>query len=310
MLVRRLLLLACIAWLSPAADVVEQPFRGVTHITRTESEPRSLHIHMVKIDLSAPGIRFKLTPPAGHLETIRQTTLQFLEQEHAQVAINGHFFLPYPSPETEVSLIGFAASDGVVYSAFESPVQSYALVPYAPALAIDAANHARIVHRDPAFGDGKHILEPVPVANALAGSAQILTAGRKTIPRYVDGQNPDGALTSGGPNGYSNAKSWYDVTTARSAIGVSQDGRTLFLFTVDVRGGSAGMTVGEVADMLLREGAYDALNLDGGGSTTLAMEDPVSHRSRVVNVSSDNPAGRAVGSSLAVFAAPIPARNP
>ncbi len=310
MLARRLLLLACIAWLSPAADVVEQPFHGVTHITRTESEPRSLHIHIVKIDLSAPGIRFKLTPPGGRLETIRQTTLQFLEQEHAQVAINGHFFLPYPSPETEVSLIGFAASDGVVYSAFESPVQSYALVPYAPALAIDASNHARIVHRDPAFPDGDHILEPLPVANALAGSAQILTAGKKTIPRYAGEQNPDGALTPGGPNGYSNSKSWYDVATARSAIGLSQDGRTLFLFTVDVRGGSAGMTVGEVADMLLHEGAYDALNLDGGGSTTLAMEDPETHAGRVVNVSSDNPNGRAVGSSLAVFAAPTPARIP
>ena len=49
---------------------------------------------------------------------------------------------------------------------------------------------------------------------------------------------------------------------------------------------------------------WDALNLDGGGSTTMVLEDPVSHEPSVVNASSDNPAGRSVGSSLAVFARP------
>jgi hypothetical protein len=63
------------------------------------------------------------------------------------------------------------------------------------------------------------------------------------------------------------------------------------------------MSVGEVADLLINDyGVYNALNLDGGGSTTLAMQDPATLVSHIVNVSSDNPAGRAVGSSLAVFA--------
>lgn len=293
-------LLAISAW---AADTVEHPFRGITHIVRTETAPRNLHIHVVKIDLTAPEIRFKLTPPGGKLETMRQTTLEFLRQEHAQIAINGHFFLPFPSPNPDASLVGFAASEGTVYSAFEEPMQSYAIVSNAPGLNIDSSNRAGIVHRDPAFDDGKHILEKVRVWNALAGSAQIITDGLKTVPRYADAQNAGALLTPGGPNNYSNARSWYDVLQARSAIGLSQDGSTLFLFTVDVRGGSAGMRVGEVADMLLREGTYNALNLDGGGSTTLAMEDPVTHAATVVNVSSDNPNGRLVGSNLAVFAA-------
>ena len=97
---------------------------------------------------------------------------------------------------------------------------------------------------------------------------------------------------------YSNAKSWYAQINARSAIGISKDGVTLVLFTVDARGGSAGMSVGEVADLLIEDyGVYQALDLDGGGSTTLAVD------GRIVNVSSDNPNGRKVGSSLAVFAA-------
>ena len=67
------------------------------------------------------------------------------------------------------------------------------------------------------------------------------------------------------------------------------------------------MKVGEVADLLIRDyGVYNALNLDGGGSTTLAMENPVTHIGFIVNVSSDNPRGRSVGSNLAVFAATAP----
>jgi exopolysaccharide biosynthesis protein len=292
-----------------AADTVERPFQGVTHVTRLESEPRSLRIHIVKIDLTAPGVRLKLTPPGGKRETVRQTTLEFLKQEHAQVGINAHFFLPFPSAETDVDLVGFAASEGKVFSGFEKPVQSYAIVADAPALHIDSANHATIVHRDPSFDDGLHILEKVNVWTAVSGSAQIVTGGKKTIPRYLDDFTIDGLLRPGGPNAYSNTKSWYDVPQARSAAALTADARTLILFTVDVRNGSAGMSVGEVADLLIREGARDALNLDGGGSTTLAMEDPATRTARIVNVSSDNPQGRSVGSNLVVFAVSPPARN-
>jgi len=271
---------------------VWHPFRGVTYIDREESAPRPLRMHVVKIDLGASGIGFQVSTPGGSLETVRQTTLDYLLQEGAQIAINAHYFLPWPSTGTEASVVGFAASNGTVYSAFEIPEQSYALAPYAPALNIDDKNHAGIVHRDPAFADGTHVLEKVKVWNAVAGSAQIVTGGVKTIPEY----EPDGVLKAG--KGYSGAKSWYAATNARSAIGLSRDGQTLVLFTVDARGGSAGMTVGEVADVLIADyGVYDALNLDGGGSTTLAMD------GRMVNVSSDNPQGRRVGSSLAVFAA-------
>src|SRR5450755_2912037 len=278
----------------PGAETAQYPYRGVTYIERVETAPRPLRMHVVKIDLATPGIAFKLSPPGGTLETVRQTTLDFLRQEHEQVAINAHYFLPWPSSSPEATLVGFAASNGTVYSAFEAPQQNYALTPYAPALNIDAENHASIVHRDPAFPDGKHILERVKVWNAVSGSAQIVTDGMKTIPEYA----PTGVLQPGGPNAYSNAKSWYAQTNARSAIGISKDGATLVLFTVDVRGGSAGMAVGEVADVLIQDyGVYQALNLDGGGSTTLAID------GAIVNISSDNPKGRSVGSSLAVFAA-------
>jgi len=284
---------------------VSQPFVGITYIERTDTIPRPLGMHIAQIDLTAPGIRLKLSPPAGAHEVIRQTTLEFLKAERAQLAVNAHFFWPFPSPETDVVVIGIGASEGRVYSACESPVQNYALVAFAPALNVDRSNQATLVHCDPADPEGRRVLERLTLWNTVSGSAQIVTAGVITIPEYKDAEHPGANLTPGGPNRYSNANSWYDAITARTAIGLSRDARTVTLFTVDVRGGSAGMKVREVAEMLVRDyDVWNALNLDGGGSTSMAMEDPVTHVPSLVNVSSDNPSGRAVGSSLAVYAQP------
>ena len=90
----RWLLIAWWCCCLPAADTVQHPFRGVTYIERVETVPRALRMHVVEIDLAAPGIAFKLSPPGGTLETVRQTTLEYLLQEGAQIAINAHYFLP------------------------------------------------------------------------------------------------------------------------------------------------------------------------------------------------------------------------
>ena len=297
---------ALAVWLAvaaPRADAtLTRPFVGIAYIDRTITAPRRAHLHVVQIDLTAEGVRLKLSPPGGSRETLRERTVDFLARERAQVAINAHFFLPFPSDDRDAWLIGLAASDGRVFSGFERPEQRYAIVADAPALNVDAANHASIVHRDRRARDRRRVQERVTLWNTVSGSAQIVTRGAKTIPTYADGTHPNARLAPGGPRRYSNRQSWYDVATARSAIGVSRDGRMLTLFTVDARGDSDGLRVGEVADLLLGLGVWNALNLDGGGSTSLAMEDPETHQPRLVNTSSDNPAGRAVGSNLAVFA--------
>ena len=189
-------------------------------------------------------------------------------------------------------------------SGFEVAEQSYALVANAPALNIDPRNRAAIVHSRPR-GAGTDVVERVTLWNAVAGSAQIITNGVKTIPVYEDAQHARAPLQPGGPGGYSNRNSWYGVLNARTVIGLANRQRTVILFTVDRAAGSLGMSLGEVADLLIRDYRVEqALNLDGGGSTTLAMEDPTTHQRSIVNHSSDNPAGRAVGSNLAVFARP------
>ena len=65
----------------------------------------------------------------------------------------------------------------------------------------------------------------------------------------------------------------------RTAVGVTSDGR-LLLVVVDGRQGgySAGMTLVELADLLARLGARDAINLDGGGSSTMYVNGLVANR--------------------------------
>lgn len=56
----------------------------------------------------------------------------------------------------------------------------------------------------------------------------------------------------------------------RTAVGLSEDGRTLIILVVDGRSAlSTGMTCAELSELLMELGAHDALNLDGGGSSAL-----------------------------------------
>lgn len=62
-------------------------------------------------------------------------------------------------------------------------------------------------------------------------------------------------------------------THPRTAIGTSKDGETLYLVTVDGRQTSSiGMTQQELAEFLVEINVYNAINLDGGGSTTMVAK--------------------------------------
>jgi hypothetical protein len=91
-------------------------------------------------------------------------------------------------------------------------------------------------------------------------------------------------------------------------MGISVDRRTIAMFVVDGRqSDSGGMNFPEMAAMLKNDyGMHWALNLDGGGSTTMAIADS---SPRVLNDPSDG-SERPVGNSWAVFARPTPAAVP
>lgn len=82
----------------------------------------------------------------------------------------------------------------------------------------------------------------------------------------------------------------------RTAVAMLESGK-LLLLTVDGRqpGVSAGMSLKMLAELLLELGAVEAINLDGGGSTTMFV------RNKIVNRPSDQTGERPVSDAILVF---------
>lgn len=89
----------------------------------------------------------------------------------------------------------------------------------------------------------------------------------------------------------------------RTAVGSTRSGKELLLVTVDGRqNASIGMTLTEMANLMISLGAYNALNLDGGGSTTMVARKHGTNTISMINTPSDG-AARSVSTAIGVFSA-------
>jgi hypothetical protein len=91
---------------------------------------------------------------------------------------------------------------------------------------------------------------------------------------------------------------------ARTAAGLSRDGRHLYLLVAESHSArSTGLTLANLAVLLRAVGAHDAMNLDGGGSSTFALRTPGEKAATLRNLPS---AGRerAVANGIGVFVHP------
>jgi exopolysaccharide biosynthesis protein len=91
------------------------------------------------------------------------------------------------------------------------------------------------------------------------------------------------------------AKAFVENRHPRTAVAKLKDGKFLMV-TVDGRqpGVSVGMNLQELAEYILSLGATDAMNLDGGGSTTMYLD------GKVVNTPSDKEGERKIGDAILV----------
>jgi len=91
------------------------------------------------------------------------------------------------------------------------------------------------------------------------------------------------------------SKSFVETRHPRTAVARLKDGKFLMV-TVDGRQKeSVGMNLNELAALLLELGATDAMNLDGGGSTTMFAD------GKVINHPSDKEGERKVSDAILVF---------
>jgi len=228
--------------------------------------PRPLRAWAVRVDLREPGVELVVTPkvkaPDG-FEALSATTLEFAEREKTHVAINGGPFEPLRAKSGEPMRInGLHLSRGELISP-----------------ANDRGDFAALL----VSGSNQPVIRPYPITaedqraarNGMGGFQIVVAAG---VNRLAGTGPPD------------------PPRHPRTAVGTSDRGRFLWLLVVDGRqpGTSEGLTYAELGDWALSLGLTELLNLDGGGSTTLVMDDPATRSAQVINT----PVGKGVPGTL------------
>lgn len=196
----------------------------------------------VAVNLENPAVQVVVGPEPlsyGSVPSIRVSS--FAEQFQCLTAINANPFDIESDREGEPRrIVGIAIQEGRILA---DPVHRYG------ALLINKDGTARIVsQQDLLLPDGSvntGVLEPVRYA--VGGFFPVLQQGR--------------------------ALSGRTARYPRSAVGVSQDGKILYLLAIDGRLlDSLGTTEEETGQLLASLGAWDGLLLDGGGSTSLVIQ--------------------------------------
>lgn len=129
--------------------------------------------------------------------------------------------------------------------------------------------------------------DPVDIHGLAVSNGSVVSPDDSRQPRFCVVENEPVIVDADVPPGTTQAVgggSWLvrdgqvqreggETRHPRTAVGIGKDPRRLFLVVVDgrQRGYSEGATLHELGVILKDLGAWDALNLDGGGSSTLVV---------------------------------------
>ena len=236
----------------------EQVQTGVRVVKLAVETPRLMKMYLMRIDLKTPGLHFAGTGRAANwgelmpdcpemkipIRTKRQRTVAFLNEQRAKgrnviAAFNTAPWRPWTSPYTHAygDPAGLNICEGVVVSDHHRGKN--------PMLVVWKNGKVEV----------RETLKPEDypqVQLAHTGFDMIVRDGRSLFP----------------------AGSRADLNP-RMAVGISKDGRYLYLLAVDGRqnGWSLGASYQDLAQTMLEAGAWNAVNMDGGGSTTLIYWD-------------------------------------
>lgn len=222
-------------------------FKGVRYERRVRSGPKPRIDHIIEVRLDTPGVEVVVSDalPVKGFETEVSRTTEYLAQAGVQVAVNGAFYYPFktgtfshsPAAGQGAKVIGSWTHKGVLLS---KPQAGFHV------LAID--NSGRLSIR-------KDSTRTASVAYQVSGMPLLVHDGKADLvgPKSVPP----------------------DRTGPRTAVGLADNPSRLIIVVIDGRqpGYSMGATLYELADLFVALGAHTALNLDGGGSTTMVMDD-------------------------------------
>lgn len=252
----------------------EKIFEGVEYIRDVRNSPRNIVAHIIVVDLKADGIKTLVTPgdPQADLSLKAQTTSSFLTNNGLQVAINGDAFTPWYSNNIFDNYPQPGDPVESIGIAASQGIRYSSETDSEPTLYLSATNQARFN------------VQIGKLYNAISGNRFLIKNGK--ISQDLDDDQID----------------------PRTAIALDRASRHLILVVVDGRqpGYSEGVTLHELAEIILHHGGYNAMNLDGGGSSTMVVESPFG-TSKVLNSPINNGIPgrqRPVGNHLGIYAKP------
>lgn len=254
-----------------------RPFPGIVIYSevRTNSPQR---LFIAEIDLTNPKVRLHVSPGgldpdgAGPWETTLMRPTKIAAREKYDLVVNGDFFRAR----------GVKDAEGT-NSAFRSEAWSSVT--------------------GPAVSGGK-----VWSASTNARPCLVVTkVGKVSIRRVSQPQAEDWEVVSGNVLLVREGKPVAHDTQVRhprTVVGLNKDATKMILLVVDGRkpGVASGMSYDELATEMLRLGCDTALNLDGGGSSVLAVRDPSTKELKILNEPTDG-RERAVANVLGVTVA-------
>ncbi|MFJ8579325.1 phosphodiester glycosidase family protein [Micromonospora sp. NPDC093277] len=141
---------------------------------------------------------------------------------------------------------------------------------------------------------GADVLDDLIVGDRVTVDEKLVSVGEPKLTFAVGGAP---ILRDGQPLAGLDTK----TAAVRSSAGVSRDGETAYLVALAGSApASAGFTIAELADLMRTLGADAAVNLDGGGSTTIAVREPGQAAATARNNPSDG-TERAVANGIGIF---------
>lgn len=282
----------------PATRPVSRPYPGVTFRYIETSLPNE-HVFAAIIDLKKSGgvVRVSRGGPDtdgdGPIQTHLMPTSAIAGRERFDIAVNGDYFKVVAQGAKDAegekaqevfkgglpsTVAGPAMTDGELWSTPKEP------------------RPAVLVHKNGAVSVELAQKPDPSVTQAIAGNIMLVEHGQAL---YQDKPDDFFRLKNAGgtTDGVGGSNS---VRHPRTCAGVSKDGNTLILMVVDGRRDfSVGMNWKEMAKEMADLGAYNAVNLDGGGSSTFVLRDPATGKLEVENSPSDKKE-RSVANALGV----------
>ena len=261
---------------------------GIKLTSGIKKSPRLIRYFIMRIDLKTPGLEFVVTGrdadwgkpmpdyPKRNIRTKRRTVADFMTAarrpvkqgglgKNMVVAFNATPWGPWVPPFNHkyADPPGLVISDGVVVTEHQQKAQF-------------------VIYRDGSVDIVKSIPEEKrpEVLHTLSGFLINARDGKVVPPGK-------GAKVS---------------TAPRTVYGLSADRRYMYVLAVDGRqpGWSMGVDNQESAGIIIAAGASDALNMDGGGSTTMLYWDTVQNKPIMVNRQSAMGYMRPVATSLGI----------